>query len=105
MGMDTRARWIEMSFWVNELSTRFYTIAMGEPRQVEAGPSDPTPTIPDGFEKWRTNLSHFTGLGLTDEQKAERELSKANGNLAKDWDRCEKWKKELLESSATFLLL
>jgi hypothetical protein len=76
-----------------------YIIAMGEPRQVEAGPS--TPTLPGGFEKWRTNLSQFTGLGLTDEQKAERELSKENQTLAKDWDRCEKWKKELLERSTS----
>jgi hypothetical protein len=72
---------------------------MGEPRQVEAGPS--TPTLPGGFEKWRTNLSQFTGLGLTDEQKAERELSRENQTLAKDWDRCEKWKKELLERSTS----
>lgn len=70
---------------------------MGEPRQVEAGPS--TPTLPGGFEKWRSNLSQFTGLGLTEEQKAERNSLKENETLAKDWDRCEKWKKELLERS------
>ena len=72
---------------------------MGEPRQVEAGPS--TPTLPGGFEKWRSNLSQFTGLGLTDEQKAERDSLKENETLAKDWDRCEKWKKELLERSTS----
>ena len=67
-----------------------------EPRQVEAGPSS---QLPSGFEKWRSSLSQFTGLGLTEEQLAERESSKANGVLARDWDRCEKWKKELLERS------
>jgi inner membrane protease ATP23 len=61
----------------------------------EAGPS----TLPSGFEKWRTSLSQFTGLGLTDDQKAERESMKENQTLAKDWDRCEKWKKDLLEGS------
>ena len=61
----------------------------------EAGPS----TLPSGFESWRTSLAQFTGLGLTDEQRAERELAKENGTLAKDWDRCEKWKKDLIERS------
>lgn len=69
-----------------------------EPRQVEAGPSS---QLPSGFEKWRTSLSQFTGLGLTDEQRVEREADKANGVLARDWDRCEKWKKELLERSTS----
>jgi hypothetical protein len=70
-----------------------------EPRQVEAGPSS---QLPSGFEKWRSSLSQFTGLGLTDEQRADREADKANGVLARDWDRCEKWKKELLERSKSF---
>lgn len=61
----------------------------------EAGPS----TLPSGFESWRTSLAQFTGLGLTDDQRAEREVAKENGTLAKDWDRCEKWKKDLLERS------
>lgn len=65
----------------------------------EAGPS----TLPFGFEKWRTSLTQFTGLGLTDEQKAERESMKENQTLAKDWDRCEKWKKDLLERSKSHL--
>jgi len=69
-----------------------------EPRQVEAGPSS---QLPSGFEKWRSSLSQFTGLGLTDEQRVEREADKANGVLARDWDRCEKWKKELLERSTS----
>jgi inner membrane protease ATP23 len=71
-----------------------------DPRQVEAGPS--TSTVPGGFEKWRTSLAQFTGMGLTDDQKAEREAAKENETLAKDWDRCEKWKKELLEGSESF---
>jgi hypothetical protein len=73
-----------------------------EPRQVEAGPSS---QLPSGFEKWRTSLSQFTGLGLTDEQRVEREADKANGVLARDWDRCEKWKKELLERSTSSSLV
>ena len=64
----------------------------------EVGPS----TLPSGFESWRTSLAQFTGLGLTDEQRAEREVQKENGTLAKDWDRCEKWKRSLIESSECF---
>jgi len=80
----------------------FIDLTMAEgPRQVEAGPSS---QLPSGFEKWRSSLSQFTGLGLTDEQRVEREADKANGVLARDWDRCEKWKKELLERSTSFTI-
>lgn len=66
----------------------------------EAGPS----TLPSGFESWRTSLAMFTGMGLTDEQRAERERAKENDTLARDWDRCEKWKKDMLERSKPSLL-
>jgi hypothetical protein len=49
------------------------------------------------------SLAQFTGLGLTDEQRAERDIQKENGTLAKDWDRCEKWKKDLIERSESHL--
>jgi inner membrane protease ATP23 len=41
----------------------------------------------------------FTGLGLSDDEKADREKMEEQKTLARDWDRCEKWKKGLMESS------
>jgi hypothetical protein len=95
-GLESRhVKWqLELEFQSQSTSS-LYTMVEG-PRQVEAGPSS---QLPSGFDKWRSSLSQFTGLGLTDEQRAEREADKANGVLARDWDRCEKWKKELLERS------
>ncbi|WWC71559.1 mitochondrial inner membrane protease ATP23 [Kwoniella pini CBS 10737] len=51
------------------------------------------------FEKWRISLSNLTGLGLTNEEK-ERII------MEKDWNKCEKWKKNLITNSPmiTFLL-
>lgn len=102
----TRLQSGNRNLWNHCLLSMFFTrdsgidtTDMGEPRQVEAGPS--TATLPGGFEKWRSNLSQFTGLGLTDEQKAERNSLKENETLAKDWDRCETWKKDLLERSTS----
>lgn len=74
---------------------------------AEAGPSRPKPTIPtpaelpSGFMKWRSGLAQFTGLGLSDEEKQAREEMKANDTLAKDWDRCEKYKRDLLKDSTS----
>lgn len=81
--------------------------AAGNPNEVqsEAGPSSsPSPSpLPSGFESWRTSLAQFTGLGLSEEQQAERARRGENDKLAKDWDRCEKWKKDLLERSTSLL--
>lgn len=56
------------------------------------------------FERWRASLSEFTGLGLNEEEKADRERRKEEGNLERDWDRCEKWKSDLMtRSTFTFL--
>jgi hypothetical protein len=55
--------------------------------------------IPSGFMRWRSGLAQFTGLGLSDEEKHAREEAKANDTLAKDWDRCEKYKRDLLKDS------
>jgi inner membrane protease ATP23 len=51
------------------------------------------------FDRWRSSLSQFTGLGLTDDEKVERDRLKENGVLERDWDRCEKWKKDLMTNS------
>jgi inner membrane protease ATP23 len=76
---------------------------------AQAGPSTapratsstiPTPAeIPSGFNRWRSSLAQFTGLGLSDEEKQIREEAKANDTLVKDWDRCEKYKRELMTDS------
>nr|XP_031859963.1 mitochondrial inner membrane protease ATP23 [Kwoniella shandongensis]KAA5527035.1 mitochondrial inner membrane protease ATP23 [Kwoniella shandongensis] len=60
--------------------------------------TESTDSTSPGFEKWRSGLSMFTGLGLSEEQKVERERLKENGKLEKDWDKCEKWKSELMTS-------
>lgn len=44
-------------------------------------------------------MAMFTGLGLSEAEKAEREQLQSQGKLAKDWDRCEKWKANLMETS------
>ncbi|WVW85615.1 mitochondrial inner membrane protease ATP23 [Kwoniella bestiolae CBS 10118] len=70
--------------------------------------SSTTPTDPSeqperlrspAFERWRLSLSNFTGLGLSDEEKERRVLER-------DWDKCEKYKRDLMSNSPmiTFLL-
>ncbi|UOH82549.1 mitochondrial inner membrane protease ATP23 [Cryptococcus neoformans] len=60
--------------------------------------SSPTeaPEQSAAFEKWRSGLAQFTGLGLSESEKAERERLKEQGKLEKDWDRCEGWKRNLM---------
>ncbi|WRT68406.1 mitochondrial inner membrane protease ATP23 [Kwoniella shivajii] len=66
------------------------------------GASEPT----TAFEKWRISLSEFTGLGLTEDQKAHRDSLREQGKLEKDWDKCEGFKTDLMTNSPiiTFLL-
>ncbi|KAK8854784.1 mitochondrial inner membrane protease ATP23 [Kwoniella newhampshirensis] len=66
--------------------------------------TDSSPSSP-AFEKWRSGLSMFTGLGLNEDQKVERERLKEDGKLEKDWDKCEKWKSELMTSSPAVVFL
>ncbi|WWC63304.1 mitochondrial inner membrane protease ATP23 [Kwoniella dejecticola CBS 10117] len=58
------------------------------------------------FERWRMSLSNFTGLGLTPEQKIQREEEKERSVLERDWNKCEKWKRTLMTNSPmiTFML-
>jgi len=44
-------------------------------------------------------MAMFTGLGLTDAERAERDALREQETLARDWDKCEKWKKSLMETS------
>ncbi|WVQ81808.1 mitochondrial inner membrane protease ATP23 [Cryptococcus sp. DSM 104549] len=73
-----------------------------------AAPPAPTesPETSPSFERWRSGLAQFTGLGLSEEEKAERERAKENGKLSRDWERCEGWKADLMTRSPmiTFLL-
>lgn len=71
---------------------------------TEAGSSSqpeqaPTQEVPAGFERWRQSLARFTGMGLSEEEKAERAKMDELHKLANDWDRCEKWKAELMTRS------
>lgn len=63
-----------------------------------SSPTEP-PEQSAAFEKWRSGLAQFTGLGLSESEKAERERLKAQGKLEKDWDKCEGWKRELMNYS------
>lgn len=69
----------------------------------ENPPPSSSPTEPPeqsaAFEKWRSGLAQFTGLGLSESEKAERERLKEQGKLEKDWDRCEGWKRNLMNYS------
>lgn len=56
---------------------------------------------PAGFNKWRSSLAQFTGLGLTPDEKLERERRLEDQGLERDWNQCEKWKKQLMESSTS----
>lgn len=63
-----------------------------------SSPTEP-PEQSAAFEKWRSGLAQFTGLGLSESEKAERERLKAQGKLEKDWDKCEGWKRERMNYS------
>jgi hypothetical protein len=72
----------------------------------EAGPSTPripqqtTPDEPSSaFERWRSSLAAFTGLGMSEEQKLEQAALNENKKLEKDWNACEKLKQDLMETS------
>lgn len=59
----------------------------------------PPADVPAGFDRWRQSLASFTGLGLSDAERAARAQQDEQGKLASDWDRCEKWKAELMTRS------
>ncbi|KAL1406323.1 Mitochondrial inner membrane protease atp23 [Vanrija albida] len=79
---------------------------------AQAGPStasgstSPTEsgTTP-AFDKWRKSLAEFTGLGLSPEERADRDARMEQGKLAKDWDRCEKMKQDLMVSSPMIVFM
>ncbi|QRV79939.1 peptidase family M76 protein [Ceratobasidium sp. AG-Ba] len=50
------------------------------------------------FERWRTSLSHFTGLGLSEEEQAKRDKLKGLELEESQWRRCEAWKSELMKT-------
>lgn len=52
-----------------------------------------------GFDAWRRSLAQFTGLGLTDADKIAHDTDKERQRLEGDWNKCEKWKASLMESS------
>ncbi|EIW68181.1 hypothetical protein TREMEDRAFT_32489 [Tremella mesenterica DSM 1558] len=78
---------------------------------AEAGPSTIKPitqiieTPTPAFERWRSSLAHMTGLGLTDEEKAAREELRVNQKLERDWEQCEKWKTQLIETSPVIVFM
>lgn len=73
------------------------------PENPSSSPTEP-PEQSAAFEKWRSGLAQFTGLGLSESEKAERERLKAQGKLAKDWDKCEGWKRDLMNYSELLFL-
>ncbi|KAK4689003.1 hypothetical protein P7C73_g1106, partial [Tremellales sp. Uapishka_1] len=67
--------------------------------ESQAGPSSERDRPTTSFERWRKSLSQFTGLGLSPAETEERERRKGDETLERDWDRCEKWKKDLMSNS------
>ena len=73
----------------------------------EAGPSTPrAASITDipadstrGFERWRRSISHFTGLGLSEDEQAERSRVRQEAKLDLDYARCEQWKEKMMTQS------
>jgi inner membrane protease ATP23 len=71
------------------------------PSEPERSGSSKTRSRSDlsAFEEWRTSLAHFTGLGLSPEEKAQREERIEQKRLESDWNRCEGWKTDLMKNS------
>jgi len=51
------------------------------------------------FNAWRQALSRFTGLGLTEEDKALQEKELTQEKLTKDCRRCESWRDGVIVES------
>ncbi|ODN78745.1 mitochondrial inner membrane protease ATP23 [Cryptococcus amylolentus CBS 6039] len=69
-------------------------------------PQDPSTSTSPSFERWRHSLALFTGMGLSPAEQEERLKLQDAGKLEKDWDKCEKWKRDLSNYSpiVSFLL-
>ncbi|KAG9086446.1 Mitochondrial inner membrane protease atp23 [Ceratobasidium sp. UAMH 11750] len=57
------------------------------------------------FERWRTSLTHFTGLGLSEEDKAKRDKLKGLELEESQWRRCETWKSDLMKNSPVVVFM
>lgn len=73
--------------------------AQAGPSTASASTSPAEAGATPAFERWRKSLADFTGMGLTAEERADRDARAEQGKLAKDWDRCEKMKQDLMVSS------
>lgn len=79
---------------------------MSAESSMDAGPST-QPSAPRsaeplaGFHRWRRSVAEFTGLGLDADQVAERDRMTMEDpdTVQRHWERCEKHKKELMETS------
>ncbi|GFZ49565.1 Mitochondrial inner membrane protease ATP23 [Saitozyma sp. JCM 24511] len=82
---------------------------MDSPESSPAGPSRTSPAVASAaspqsefsptFERWRSRFAEVTGLGLSEAQKAERTQREEQAKLERDWERCQKWKEELMTRS------
>jgi inner membrane protease ATP23 len=82
---------------------------MDSPESSQAGPSRPSPAVASGpspqsefnptLERWRSRFAEVTGLGLSEAQKAERSQREEQAKLERDWEKCQKWKEELMTRS------
>ncbi|KAI9143887.1 peptidase M76 family-domain-containing protein [Paraphysoderma sedebokerense] len=53
----------------------------------------------EGFEKWRKSLAFLTGLGLSEQERAQYEAEKDKKKAYEVWQQCERWKNELMQHS------
>lgn len=53
------------------------------------------------FEHWRRKAAWITGLGLSAEDVKRRDEIQGLQREEKDWKKCEKWKQQLWQTSAS----
>lgn len=69
--------------------------AASSSRSFATGYADSTPA----FERWRLSISRFTGLGLSDDEKTDLDRDTEQMKKINDWEKCEKWKNQMMERS------
>ncbi|KAG8711732.1 Mitochondrial inner membrane protease atp23 [Ceratobasidium sp. 395] len=72
-----------------------------------SGPQSPFRSTKEesAFERWRTSLTRFTGLGLSEEDKAQQEKLKGLELEESQWRRCEAWKSDLMKNSPVVVFM
>ncbi|CAK9784173.1 unnamed protein product [Cutaneotrichosporon oleaginosum] len=111
MNRESTCKYPRHTSTTRSLHSRFQsstTIIMSDPAAApaaEASTPTPTPASVPGFESWRRSLAHLTGLGLSDDERLLRDKEEERRRLEKDWDKCERWKKEMMTRSPIIVFM